>query len=293
MEEIQQTVGSSPNKQYTSTKKDTAKMMAEYWKLKRELTKEISSNKRQCIQMKNQKLKNEQLTQKLKQLQKELEAEEARWQSRMKMYTQGWRSAIITRKYEEKIRGIQAELEKRNKLQSDTRVLLKESAKREQKLLHQKEELQKKVSMLEQFPDGSCLTDTEVIKQYQQARLKIDQLEKDNKELIHEFRMVKQGNYSRTDFLGDDILTKASSYDKVVAENIELMMALRSSELQMNKLKLDNKRMKEELSNFGPDFFKDINSLQFNYEQLMEKNAVYKKQLQKFSDQFGVKIPGL
>ena len=46
------------------------------------------------------------------------------------------------------------------------KVLLRDSATREKSLLNDKEELERKVAILERFPPGSRLTDSEVCYRY-------------------------------------------------------------------------------------------------------------------------------
>ena len=54
-------------------------------------------------------------------------------------------------------------------------------------------------------------------------------------------------------------------------------------------------QLKKELSNFGPEFFDEIEDLKFNYREAVQKNVQYETQLEQISKQFGidVKIPGL
>ncbi|KAL3881749.1 hypothetical protein ACJMK2_028144 [Sinanodonta woodiana] len=292
MEDMRQKFGSSLSERYTSSQKGTAKLMADYEKLRRDLIKEMDSSEKLRIQIKNLEIKNEQLSRNVEDSKTKLEIEEAKRPNLQTMDTKGWKSVVVTRMYEEKIKAMEAELEKKNKLLSDTKILLKEAAEREQKLIHEKDELQNKISILERFPEGSSLTDSEVMRDYQKARVRIDQLEKEKKEWIHELRMARKQSASGTDLFGDDMLTKASNYDKVMTENIELRMALKSTELDKDKFRLDNERMKKELANFGPEFFEEIEDLKFNYKQALEKNIIFEEKLKQLSRQFGVQIPG-
>lgn len=49
-----------------------------------------------------------------------------------------------------------------NKSLSDIKVLLRDSATREKSLMNEKDELLRKISILERFPPGAKLTDSEV-----------------------------------------------------------------------------------------------------------------------------------
>ena len=45
---------------------------------------------------------------------------------------------------------------------SDMKILLRDSATRERELLNDKEEMERKIQILERFPPGAQLTDSEV-----------------------------------------------------------------------------------------------------------------------------------
>jgi centrosomal protein CEP290 len=48
--------------------------------------------------------------------------------------------------------------------------------------------------------------------------------------------------------------------------------------------------MKQELSNFGPDFFEEIEDLKYNYREAVQRNVHYEEQLNQLSKQFGVSV---
>ena len=49
-------------------------------------------------------------------------------------------------------------------------------------------------------------------------------------------------------------------------------------------------QLRQELSNFGPEFFDEIEDLKFNYREAMKKVTRYEGQLKQLSDQFGVSV---
>jgi len=53
-------------------------------------------------------------------------------------------------------------------------------------------------------------------------------------------------------------------------------------------------QLKKELSNFGPEFFEEIEDLKFRCHDAVTKNKQYEEQLDQLSKQFGVSvnIPG-
>ena len=49
-------------------------------------------------------------------------------------------------------------------------------------------------------------------------------------------------------------------------------------------------QLKKELSNFGPEFFEEIEDLKFNYRESLRKNVEYEERLMQLSKQFGVDV---
>ena len=49
-------------------------------------------------------------------------------------------------------------------------------------------------------------------------------------------------------------------------------------------------QLKQELSNFGPEFFEEIEDLKYNYREAVQRNVQYEDQLGKLSKQFGVAV---
>ncbi|XP_062586244.1 centrosomal protein of 290 kDa-like [Saccostrea cucullata] len=115
-------------------------------------------------------------------------------------------------------------------------------------------------------------------KDFQQARLTIERLENEKKEIQHELQIYKQQSGGAQ--LSGDVITKVTSYDRLMDENVEIKMQLRTVETEKDKFRLEMERLKKELSNFGPDFFEEIEDLKYNYKQALEKNILYEERLQ-------------
>ena len=49
-------------------------------------------------------------------------------------------------------------------------------------------------------------------------------------------------------------------------------------------------QLRQELLNFGPDFFEEIEDLKYNYKEAVQRNVQYEEQLQQLSKQFGVEV---
>ena len=49
-------------------------------------------------------------------------------------------------------------------------------------------------------------------------------------------------------------------------------------------------QLKQELGNFGPDFFEEIEDLKFNYREAVQKNVELEDKLHKLSRQYGFSV---
>ncbi|KAL4233575.1 hypothetical protein ACF0H5_008256 [Mactra antiquata] len=293
LEDLRQKVGSTLSERYTSQQKGTAKMMNDYEKMRKDLMKEMDTNEKLRAQLTSLEIKLEQQKTQLKESRTRLQIEECKTEDGQDGEGKGWKSAVVTRMYEDRLKSLENDLDKKTKLLSETKTLLKESAIREQRLMSEKDQLLKKVSILERIPGGttSGLTDIDIARDYQQARLTIDRLENEKKELKYELSMSRK--QAGTGNIGEEIFTKANNYDKVMSENIELGLELKTIRMERDKTKLEVDRLRKELGNFGPEFFEEIEDLKFNYKQSVEKNILYEEKLKQVSDQFGITIPGI
>ncbi|XP_071113169.1 centrosomal protein of 290 kDa-like [Haliotis cracherodii] len=296
LDELRETMGATLSDRYTSQQKGTARLMNDYEKMRKELMKEKETSEKLRVQLRSTELQSDHHHKELTDTRTKLEIEEAKRPNAMSSDTKGWKSAVVTRMYEEKIKGLEQDLEKKNKIVSDTKKLLRDAAEREQELIRRQDDLQKKIMVLERFPAGSQAhtSDANLMREYQQARLTIDQLEEQKKELLSEVRRRRPAGGSSTQ-LDDDVLTKAGNYDRVLRENVEVTMDLKSVRLERDKLRLEVDRLKKELESFGPEFFEEVEDLKYNYKQAVQKNVLYEEKLQQISTQFGisVKVPGI
>ncbi|KAK7503000.1 hypothetical protein BaRGS_00005626, partial [Batillaria attramentaria] len=295
LEELRQHMGATLSERYTSQQKGTAKMMNDHENMRKELAKERETNEKLRIQIRDLELKGEQNDRELMDTRTKLEIESAkRPTSSVSDTQQGWKSAVMTRMYEEKIKSLETDNQKKAKQISDMKVLLRDAAEREQALVAEKEDLQKKVALLERFPAGSQVTDSNVMREYQQARLTIERLENEKKELMGDLRLAQQHSGVGGEQLTADTLTKARKYEEMARENVEARLEVKSLTLDKEKLRLEVDRLKKELENFGPDFFEEIEDLKYNYRQSVQRCTLLEERLRQLARQFGVSvgIPG-
>lgn len=74
------------------------------------------------------------------------------------------------------------------------------------------------------------------------------------------------------------------------AENVELQTQLQLAYIDNEALGKEVAKLKTELSNFGPEFFEEIEDLKFNYREALKKNVEYEEKLMHLSKQFGVDV---
>ncbi|XP_055888045.1 centrosomal protein of 290 kDa-like [Biomphalaria glabrata] len=291
LEELRQTMGLELSERYTAQQKGTAKMVNDFDKLRKELAKEKDDNEKLRMKIRSLEVQAEHQDKELRSTKTKLEVEAVKKPSMATLDSQGWKSAVQTRMYEEKIKGMEADLEKKSKQLQDNKVLLRDAAEREQALLREKDDFLQKIAILERFPSGSGAVDSNLMKDYQQSRVRVDRLENEKKELLNELRLARQNQSgSDTSQINDDVLTKASNYDKIMRENIEIHMQLKSVELDKEKLRREVDKLKKELNNFGPEFFEEIEDLKYNYKQSLQHNVLLEDKLKQVAQQFGLSI---
>lgn len=186
------------------------------------------------------------------------------------------------------------ELENKHQLLADVKTLLRESAEREQSLLKEKQELLKQIDILKNCSMESINTDANLRKSFQEARLKINQLEKEKEQLLTEVKILQQNVHGKTTESPKDMLEKAKEYESLKANNVELQLELRNMKLENKKSVTEIQRMKRELDNFGPEFIEEIENLKCNYKESVKKNVLQEDQLKYLGEKFGisVNIPG-
>lgn len=79
------------------------------------------------------------------------------------------------------------------------------------------------------------------------------------------------------------MLEKSKEYDSLKERNVEL-------QLEMKKMKFENEKIKNELDNFGPEFFEEIEQLKHSYKESVKKNLWYEDQLKSLGEKFGFPV---
>uniref|UniRef100_A0A0B7A909 Uncharacterized protein n=1 Tax=Arion vulgaris TaxID=1028688 RepID=A0A0B7A909_9EUPU len=295
LEEMRQQYGQELSERYTAQQEGTAKMAVDFDQMRKELAKERDENEKLRMKIRSLKVQEEHQDKQLRSTKTKLEVETAKKSSMTALDSQGWKSAVQTRMYEEKIKAMETDLEKKSKQVQDNKVLLRDAAEREQALLREKDDLLLKISILERFPVGSGgATDSNLMKEYQHCRVRVELLEKEKTELLSELNRVRQhqipSSTSETTQMTEGLLTKARQYDRLTRENIDISMKLKSVELDKTKLQQEVEKMRKELASFGPEFFEEIEDLKYNYKQSIHRNVLLEDKLRQIGSQFGLSI---
>jgi len=266
---------------------NTTKLMAENEKLLKNLKKEMEEVEKLKAANANLEQRKEDLVREMEQLQQKLT------NSNMgTLDSKEWKSVVLPKIYEEKMRKLEAELEKKTNLLKDIKTYLKAAANRESELTNKQHELEEKVAILERFPTN-IKSDSDLVKEFQQTRLRVATLESEKEEILHEVRQLRKmgqaGDLPR-DLENDEVLEKLIKYDKMMADDVELRTRLKTVELERDRLSHEITKLRKELEAFDPAFFEEIEDLKYNYQKAVETNVLYEKQLRQLSRQFGVNV---
>lgn len=266
---------------------NTTKLMAENEKLLKNLKKEMEEVEKLKAANANLEQRKEDLVREMEQLQQKLT------NSNMgTLDSKEWKSVVLPKIYEEKMRKLEAELEKKTNLLKDIKTYLKAAANRETELTNKQHELEEKVAILERFPTN-IKSDSDLVKEFQQTRLRVATLESEKEEILHEVRQLRKmgqaGDLPR-DLENDEVLEKLIKYDKMMADDVELRTRLKTVELERDRFSHEITKLRKELEAFDPAFFEEIEDLKYNYQKAVETNVLYEKQLRQLSRQFGVNV---
>jgi len=70
----------------------------------------------------------------------------------------------------------------------------------------------------------------------------------------------------------------------------ELRDLLKASETEKRRLRGEVKKLREDLANFDPAFFEEIEDLKFNYNVEVKKSVLLEEELRKVCGRFGVPV---
>ncbi|KAL4700644.1 hypothetical protein H8959_014648 [Pygathrix nigripes] len=280
LEKLKAHFGHQLSMHYESKTKGTEKIIAENEKLRKELKKETDAAEKLRIAKNNLEILTEKMTVQLEETGKRLQFAESRGPQLEGADSKSWKSIVVTRMYETKLKELETDIAKKNQSITDLKQLVKEATEREQKVKKYTEDLEEQIKILKHVPEGAE-TEQGLKRELQVLRLANSQLDKEKAELIHQIEANKDQSGAESTIPDADQLK-----EKVK----DLETQLKMSDLEKQHLKEEIKKLKKELENFDPSFFEEIEDLKYNYKEEVKKNILLEEKVKKLSEQLGVEL---
>ncbi|XP_027399003.1 centrosomal protein of 290 kDa isoform X1 [Bos indicus x Bos taurus] len=280
LEKLKVHLGRQLSMHYESKAKGTEKIVAENERLRKELKKETEAAEKLRIAKNNLEILNEKMTVQLEESGKRLQLAESRGPQLEGADSKSWKSIVVTRMYETKLKELETDIAKKTRSLTDLKQLVRQATEREQRVKKYTADLEQQIEILKHVPEGDE-TEQGLQRELRVLRLANSQLEKEKEELIHRIEISKDQN-------GPD--STISDPDHLMEKIKDLETQLRTSDMEKQHLKEEIQKLKKELENFDPSFFEEIEDLKYNYKEEMKKNILLEEKLKKLSEQFGVEL---
>ncbi|XP_047595405.1 centrosomal protein of 290 kDa isoform X3 [Lutra lutra] len=280
LEKLKVHLGRQLSMHYESKTKGTEKIVAENERLRKELKKETEAAEKLRIAKNNLEILNEKMTVQLEETGKRLQLAESRGPQLEGADSKSWKSIVVTRMYETKLKELETDIAKKTQSLTDLKQLVRQATEREQKAKKYTEDLEQQIEILKHVPEGAE-TGQSLQRELQVLRLANSQLEKEKAELIHQLEVNKDQSGAES---------TVSDPDQLKEKVKDLETQLKTSDLEKQHLKEEIKKLKKELENFDPSFFDEIEDLKYNYKEEVKKNILLEEKLKKLSEQCGVEL---
>ncbi|XP_059258359.1 centrosomal protein of 290 kDa isoform X1 [Mustela nigripes] len=280
LEKLKVHLGRQLSMHYESKTKGTEKIVAENERLRKELKKETEAAEKLRIAKNNLEILNEKMTVQLEETGKRLQLAESRGPQLEGADSKSWKSIVVTRMYETKLKELETDIAKKTQSLTDLKQLVRQATEREQKAKKYTEDLEQQIEILKHVPEGAE-TEQSLQRELQVLRLANSQLEKEKAELIHQLEVNKDQSGAES---------TVSDPDQLKEKVKDLETQLKISNLEKQHLKEEIKKLKKELENFDPSFFEEIEDLKYNYKEEVKKNILLEEKLKKLSEQCGVEL---
>ncbi|KAM9760580.1 centrosomal protein of 290 kDa isoform 1-T1 [Dama dama] len=280
LEKLKVHLGRQLSMHYESKTKGTEKIVAENERLRKELKKETEAAEKLRIAKNNLEILNEKMTVQLEESGKRLQLAESRGPQLEGADSKSWKSIVVTRMYETKLKELETDIAKKTKSLTDLKQLVRQATEREQKVKKYTADLEQQIEILKHVPEGDE-TEQGLQRELRVLRLANSQLEKEKEELIHQIEINKDQNGPESTI---------SDPDQLKEKVKDLETQLRTSDLEKQHLKEEIKKLKKELENFDPSFFEEIEDLKYNYKEEVKKNILLEEKVKNLSEQFGVEL---
>ncbi|XP_073940177.1 centrosomal protein of 290 kDa isoform X1 [Castor canadensis] len=281
LEKLKAHLGRQLSMHYESKTKGTEKIVAENERLRRELKKETEAAEKLRIAKNNLEILNEKMAAQLEETGKRLQFAESRGPQLEGADSKSWKSIVVTRMYETKLKELETDIARKNQSITDLKQLVKEATEREQEVKKYTDDLKQQIEILKHVPED-VETEQGLKRELQLLRLANRQLDKEKAELIHQIEVNK-------DQSGAESIVPDADQLKEKVKDLETQ--LKMSNLEKQHLKEEIKKLKKELENFDPSFFEEIEDLKYNYKEEVKKNILLEEKLKKLCEQFGAELP--
>ncbi|XP_021542991.1 centrosomal protein of 290 kDa [Neomonachus schauinslandi] len=280
LEKLKVHLGHQLSMHYESKSKGTEKIVAENERLRKELKKETEAAEKLRIAKNNLEILNEKMTVQLEETGKRLQLAESRGPQLEGADSKSWKSVVVTRMYETKLKELETDIAKKTQSLTDLKQLVRQATEREQKAKKYTEDLEQQIKILKHVPE-EAETEQSLQQELQVLRLANSQLEKEKAELIHQLEVNRDQSGAQS---------TVSDPDQLKEKVKDLETQLKTSDLEKQHLKEEIKKLKKELENFDPSFFEEIEDLKYNYKEEVKKNILLEEKLKKLSEQYGVEL---
>nr|XP_039270892.1 centrosomal protein of 290 kDa-like isoform X2 [Styela clava] len=292
-------IGGQLSSRYESKTQGVERLMKENERLRKDLNKESTAHEKIKASKASLQSLYEKQRSEIEKLNEKLRVAESKTPRVAGLGSKGYNSVVTNKMLETKLKKAEQELGDKKSQINDLKIVLQDSAKRENELHDENEKLKEQIEILERFPPEAGGSDANTVRELQQARVKINELEKANKDLEEMLQVLRRHIASSKEFNEDDILgssmdnamlAKLKQYDSTLEKNTKLNTDLVLTKQERDRLKEEISRLEKELSNFNDDFFDEIEDLKYNYAEAVKRNVLYEEQLRNLSKQFGVQV---
>ncbi|XP_008060659.1 centrosomal protein of 290 kDa isoform X2 [Carlito syrichta] len=280
LEKLKVHLGRQLSMSYESKAKGTEKIVAENERLRKELKKETDASEKLRIAKNNLEILNEKMAVRLEETGKRLQFAESRGPQLEGADSKSWKSIVVTRMYETKLKELETDIANKNQSITDLKQLVRDATERELKVKKYTKDLEQQIEILKHVPEGPE-TEQGVKRELQVLRLANSQLNKEKAELIRQIEVNKDQSGAES---------TVPDADQLKEKVKDLETQLKESDVEKQHLKEEVKKLKKELENFDPSFFEEIEDLKYNYKEEVKKNIILEEKLKKLSEQLGVEL---
>ncbi|XP_046705257.1 centrosomal protein of 290 kDa isoform X3 [Silurus meridionalis] len=244
------------------------KIVTENERLRRDIRKESEASEKLRVEKSSLEVRIEKLKLELEASNQKLLLAQAKGPSSDGADSKTWKSKVVTRLFENKMKALEDEVSKKNTSLNELKLQLAESREKEQTSRQTATQLNEQVELLKNIPSD------DLAKEFKSIRLANFQLEKQKLHLLEQIQKYEEKFGTDLDGPG----------------NKDLQAQVKTLSAEKSQLQDEVGRMTKELANFDPTFFEELEDLKFNYNVEVKKNIILEEQLKKMSERFGVEV---